>query len=83
MFPLSLGCHYTRIMPSFVLRFCVDLMDGLREIPNREALKLRAEASSNKISPSVALIFFLAHLFVCLHKIALLSFCFMFIRLHQ
>lgn len=65
MFPLSLGCHYTRIMPSFVLRFCADLMDGLREIPNREALKLRAEASSNKISSSVAL-FFVPCAFICM-----------------
>lgn len=27
--------------------FCIDLMDGLREYPGREALKLRAEASQS------------------------------------
>lgn len=43
------------LCPHFVLHFCVDLMDGLREIPNREALKLRAEASSNKTPPSFTL----------------------------
>lgn len=34
--------HHLRLLSPF---FCVDLMDGLREIPSRDALKLRAEAS--------------------------------------
>lgn len=37
--------HHLRLLCPFYDIFCVDLMDGLREIPSRDALKLRAEAS--------------------------------------